>query len=183
MKIASNFRCRFGRRFFTQKSIRGSKMMPQASKIYPKIDEKSIPEAALADFGETLIFDDSIMVLLVFSGPGDLENHQKSIKNSLLQRCVPKSLQNRRPDPLFIEIFRNILQKRPPKASRNPLKIIENPALVPKGAARRPRTSPWIPKVYKKLPKWTPSRYQKRRKMLIPDTRYSKFLYLSLIHI
>ncbi len=75
-----------------RKSIRGSKMMPQASKIYPKIDETSIPEAALADFGETLIFDDSIMVLLAFSGPGDLENHEKSIKKSILQKYVPKSL-------------------------------------------------------------------------------------------
>ena len=75
-----------------------------------------------------------------------IKNHGNSIKKSTLQRYVPKSLQNRVLARFFRKIFENLLQKRPPKAPQNPLKIIENQALVPKGAQRRPRTYPGPPK-------------------------------------
>ena len=46
--------------------------MAKASPIYFKINEKSTPAPDLRGFGETLIFDDSTMVLLDFSGSDDV---------------------------------------------------------------------------------------------------------------
>ena len=46
--------------------------MPKAFQSDLKINEKSTPAPDLRGFGETLIFDDSTMVLLDFSGPDEL---------------------------------------------------------------------------------------------------------------
>ena len=116
MKIDPDFRYRSGSRFFTQKSPRGSKSLHKASQSETKIDEKSNPETDFRYFGETLIFYDSTMVLVDFSGPDELKNYENSMKKSILQRYVPKSLQNRRHARFFRKIFENLLQKRPPKA-------------------------------------------------------------------
>ena len=72
MKIDPDFRCRFGSRFLTQKSLQGSNFLPKAYQSDFKIYEKSTSEPDFPYFGETLISDDSIMVLLDFTGPDDL---------------------------------------------------------------------------------------------------------------
>ena len=70
--FGADVRCNFKERFFPQKSFQGFDFMPKASQSDPKIDEKSNPEPDFPYFGETLIFDDSTMVLLDFSGPDKL---------------------------------------------------------------------------------------------------------------
>ena len=71
MKIDPDFRCNFKARFFPQKSLQGFNFLPKASQSDPKINEKSKPEPDFRYFGETLIFDDSTMVLLDWSGPDE----------------------------------------------------------------------------------------------------------------
>ena len=72
MKIDPDFRCRSGARFFLQKTLQGSNFLPKAYQSDLEIDEKSTSEPDFPYFGEALVFDDSIMVLLDFTGPDDL---------------------------------------------------------------------------------------------------------------
>ena len=55
-----------------QSTPKASQIAPQTAQSDFKINEKSTPAPDLRGFGETLIFDDSTMVLLDFSGPDDL---------------------------------------------------------------------------------------------------------------
>ena len=55
-----------------QSAPKASQIAPQTAQGDFKINEKSTPAPDLRGFGETLIFDDSTMVLLDFSGPDDL---------------------------------------------------------------------------------------------------------------
>ena len=86
-------------------------MLPKVLQMELKIEEKSIPKRVLEEFGETLIFDDSIMVLLDYSVSRDPKIHEKSIQKSTLKKYLQKSLQNRRPDRFFCEKQRNRRQK------------------------------------------------------------------------
>ena len=72
MKIDPDFRCRFGAHFFSQKSLQGSNFLPKASQSDLKINEISTSKPDFPYFGETLIFNDCIMVLLDFTGPDEL---------------------------------------------------------------------------------------------------------------
>ena len=55
-------------------------MLPKFLQMELKTEEKSIPKRVLEEFGETLIFDDSIMVLLDYSVSRDPKIQEKSIK-------------------------------------------------------------------------------------------------------
>ena len=76
-----------------------------------KIKEKSIPKQVLEEFGETLIFYDSIMVLLDYSVSRAPKIHEKSMQKSSLKKYLQKSLQNRRLDRFFYIKLRNRCKK------------------------------------------------------------------------
>ena len=78
-------------------------MLPKVLQMELKIQEKSIPKRVLEELGETLIFNDNIMVLLDYSVSRAPKIHEKSIQKSPLKNDLPKSLQNQRPDRLFTE--------------------------------------------------------------------------------
>ena len=63
-------------------------MIPKVGQMDLKIKEKSIPAVVLAEFRETLIFDDSIMVLLHFTVLGTSQIIQNLYKN---RPCESKS--------------------------------------------------------------------------------------------
>ena len=58
--------------FFPAKNAPGLQFPAKAYQSDLKIDEKSTSEPDFPYFGEALIFDDSIMVLLDFTGPDKL---------------------------------------------------------------------------------------------------------------